>query len=99
LAVAKIKTMDAEIWASTAKEPPAAREQKGTVISKKYLSLWNEGRAARIGFLSIDPGDTDAPLHALAVPDADPMTPSRCAFGLRTQTLEEIRVGENDRRS
>ena len=25
-------------------------------------------------FLSIDPGDMDTPLHALAIPDADPMT-------------------------
>jgi len=36
-------------------------------------AIWNE-EAAREGvrFLSLDPGDMDTPLHALAVPDADP---------------------------
>ena len=28
-------------------------------------------------FLSIDPGDMDTPLHALAVPEADPATLKR----------------------
>ena len=31
-----------------------------------------EMRALGVRFLSIDPGDMDTPLHALAVPDADP---------------------------
>ena len=30
-----------------------------------------------VRFLSIDPGDMDTPLHAVAVPDADPMTLKR----------------------
>jgi NAD(P)-dependent dehydrogenase (short-subunit alcohol dehydrogenase family) len=37
--------------------------------------IWaEEARADRISFLAIDPGDMDTPLHALAVPDADPTT-------------------------
>jgi len=36
-------------------------------------AIWaEEARADRVDFLSIDPGDMDTPLHALAVPDADP---------------------------
>jgi NAD(P)-dependent dehydrogenase (short-subunit alcohol dehydrogenase family) len=35
--------------------------------------IWNEETAAEgIRWLSLDPGDMDTPLHALAVPDADP---------------------------
>jgi NAD(P)-dependent dehydrogenase (short-subunit alcohol dehydrogenase family) len=35
--------------------------------------IWNEEIAAEgIRWLSLDPGDMDTPLHALAVPDADP---------------------------
>jgi NAD(P)-dependent dehydrogenase (short-subunit alcohol dehydrogenase family) len=34
--------------------------------------IWNEETSAEgIRFLSLDPGDMDTPLHALAVPDAD----------------------------
>jgi len=34
--------------------------------------IWNEELASQgIAFLSLDPGDMDTPLHALAVPDAD----------------------------
>src|SRR5262249_5058565 len=36
-----------------------------------------EQRAASVMSLSIDPGDMDTPLHALAVPDADPSTLKR----------------------
>src|SRR6478672_9869483 len=37
--------------------------------------IWDEELAPqRIHFLSLDPGDMDTPLHALAVPDADPST-------------------------
>jgi NAD(P)-dependent dehydrogenase (short-subunit alcohol dehydrogenase family) len=37
--------------------------------------IWNEELAGEgIRFLSLDPGDMDTPLHALAVPDADPAT-------------------------
>jgi NAD(P)-dependent dehydrogenase (short-subunit alcohol dehydrogenase family) len=35
--------------------------------------IWNEELASYgIAFLSLDPGDMDTPLHAAAVPDADP---------------------------
>lgn len=37
--------------------------------------IWNEELAGEgIHVLSLDPGDMDTPLHALAVPDADPAT-------------------------
>lgn len=38
-------------------------------------AIWaEEGKIDGVRFLSIDPGDMDTPLHALALPDADPMT-------------------------
>jgi NAD(P)-dependent dehydrogenase (short-subunit alcohol dehydrogenase family) len=38
-------------------------------------AIWaKEAKADGISFLSLDPGDMDTPLHALAVPDADPAT-------------------------
>src|SRR5215468_7349069 len=41
-------------------------------------AIWaEEAKAEGISFLSIDPGDMDTPLHALAVPDADPTTLKR----------------------
>ncbi len=40
--------------------------------------IWQEELAAQhIRILSLDPGDMDTPLHALAVPDADPATLKR----------------------
>src|SRR6516225_5725699 len=37
--------------------------------------IWNEELAAEgVQFVSLDPGDMDTPMHALAVPDADPAT-------------------------
>jgi NAD(P)-dependent dehydrogenase (short-subunit alcohol dehydrogenase family) len=40
--------------------------------------IWNEELATEgIRVLSLDPGDMDTPLHALAVPDADPSTLKR----------------------
>jgi NAD(P)-dependent dehydrogenase (short-subunit alcohol dehydrogenase family) len=42
---------------------------------RHLTAIWEaEAKAAGIRFLSIDPGDMDTPLHALAVPDADPST-------------------------
>src|SRR5215510_7365270 len=51
-------------------------------VSKAALrhltAIWaEEAKHDRVGFLSIDPGDMDTPLHALAVPDADPVTLKR----------------------
>src|SRR6516165_5127266 len=45
----------------------------------RHLSgIWNaELESEGIRFLSFDPGDMDTPLHALAVPDADPATLKR----------------------
>lgn len=41
-------------------------------------AMWDQELAAEgIRFLSLDPGDMDTPLHALAVPDADPTTLKR----------------------
>ena len=42
---------------------------------RHMTSIWaEEARAEGVTFLSLDPGDMDTPLHALAVPDADPAT-------------------------
>jgi len=42
--------------------------------------IWDEELGSQgVRFLSIDPGDMDTPLHALAVPDADPTTLRRPA--------------------
>ena len=45
----------------------------------RHLSaIWNEELAAQgVRFLSLDPGDMDTPLHAAALPDADPATLKR----------------------
>ena len=40
--------------------------------------IWNEEHEGDgVRFLSLDPGDMDTPLHALAIPDADPATLKR----------------------
>ena len=40
---------------------------------RHLTAIWaEEAKADGVSFLSIDPGDMDTPLHALAVPDADP---------------------------
>jgi len=45
---------------------------------RHLTAIWaEEARADGISFLSLDPGDMDTPLHALAVPDADPTTLKR----------------------
>jgi NAD(P)-dependent dehydrogenase (short-subunit alcohol dehydrogenase family) len=42
---------------------------------RHLTAIWaEEAKADRVGFLSIDPGDMNTPLHALAIPDADPLT-------------------------
>src|SRR5262245_48243065 len=46
--------------------------------------IWNDELAADgIRFLSIDPGDMDTSLHAVAVPDADPATLKRPELAAR----------------
>ena len=45
---------------------------------RHMTAIWDEEAAAEgVRFLSFDPGDMDTPLHALAVPDADPATLKR----------------------
>ena len=40
--------------------------------------IWDEELSTEgVRVLSLDPGDMDTPLHALAVPDADPATLKR----------------------
>ena len=40
--------------------------------------IWNEEHAGEnVHFLSLDPGDMDTPMHAAAMPDADPATLKR----------------------
>jgi NAD(P)-dependent dehydrogenase (short-subunit alcohol dehydrogenase family) len=47
-------------------------------------SIWNaELEPVGIHFLSFDPGDMDTPLHAVAVPDADPATLKRPQMSAR----------------
>jgi NAD(P)-dependent dehydrogenase (short-subunit alcohol dehydrogenase family) len=52
--------------------------------------IWNEELTAEgIQVLSVDPGDMDTPMHALAVPDADPATLKRPEVAAR-EILEQI---------
>ena len=45
---------------------------------RHMTAVWaEEAKSEGVSFLSIDPGDMDTPLHALAVPDADPKTLKR----------------------
>jgi NAD(P)-dependent dehydrogenase (short-subunit alcohol dehydrogenase family) len=47
---------------------------------RHLTAIWDEeAKAQGVRFLGIDPGDMDTPLHALAVPDADPSTLKRPA--------------------
>ena len=45
---------------------------------RHLTAIWGEeAKAEGVSFLSIDPGDMDTPLHALAIPDADPSSLKR----------------------
>ena len=45
---------------------------------RHMTAIWaEEAKAQGVKFLSLDPGDMDTPLHALAMPDADPTTLKR----------------------
>jgi len=48
--------------------------------------IWNEELASQgVRFIALDPGDMDTPMHAAALPDADPSTlkpPSQAAYEL-----------------
>ena len=58
-------------------------------------AIWaEEARGEGVRFLSLDPGDMDTPLHALAVPAADPMTlkrPEDAAREVIASMLEALR--------
>jgi NAD(P)-dependent dehydrogenase (short-subunit alcohol dehydrogenase family) len=46
--------------------------------------IWDAELATEgVRFLALDPGDMDTPLHALAVPEADPSTLKRPATAAR----------------
>ena len=54
--------------------------------------IWDEELSAEgIRVLSVDPGDMDTPMHALAVPDADPATLKQPAVAAH-EILEQIAV-------
>jgi len=61
----------------------------------RHLSaIWDEELAAAgVRFLSLDPGDMDTPMHAAAVPDADPTSlkrPEDAAAGLIAAILAAL---------
>jgi NAD(P)-dependent dehydrogenase (short-subunit alcohol dehydrogenase family) len=57
---------------------------------RHLTSIWDEeSRDAGVRFLSVDPGDMDTPLHALADPDADPSTLKRPADSA-TEVIEAV---------
>jgi NAD(P)-dependent dehydrogenase (short-subunit alcohol dehydrogenase family) len=61
---------------------------------RHMTAIWaEEAKSENISFLSLDPGDMDTPLYALAVPDADPMTlkrPDRAAIEIVTALLAAL---------
>jgi NAD(P)-dependent dehydrogenase (short-subunit alcohol dehydrogenase family) len=64
-------------------------------------AIWrDELRDEGIGVLALDPGDMDTPLHALAIPDADPSTlrkPEASAQELTRAIVAELREGAPQR--
>jgi NAD(P)-dependent dehydrogenase (short-subunit alcohol dehydrogenase family) len=60
----------------------------------QHLSrIWNEEHAGEgVRFLSLDPGDMDTPMHAAAIPDADPATLKRPEEAAREllEAIEEV---------
>ena len=60
--------------------------------------IWDEELAAQgVHFIAVDPGDMDTPLHALALPNADPATLKRPADAAR-EIAELILSSEATRR-
>jgi NAD(P)-dependent dehydrogenase (short-subunit alcohol dehydrogenase family) len=64
--------------------------------------IWNEEHAAEgVHFLSLDPGDMDTPMHAAAIPDADPAKlkrPEQSAHEFLEAIAADITDGKNDSR-
>jgi len=70
----------------------------------RHLSrIWDdELRSVGVRFLSIDPGDMDTPLHALAVPDADPrdlLAPQTAARTIADAIVDALPVRASVRRN
>jgi NAD(P)-dependent dehydrogenase (short-subunit alcohol dehydrogenase family) len=66
---------------------------------RHLTAIWaEEAKADRVDFLSIDPGDMDTPLHALAVPDADPSALKRPEHSAG-EIVEAMRVALSTRRT
>jgi NAD(P)-dependent dehydrogenase (short-subunit alcohol dehydrogenase family) len=66
---------------------------------RHLTAIWaEEAMVASVTFLSIDPGDMDTPLHALAVPDADPSTLKRPEDSAE-EIVEAMRVALLSRRT
>ena len=60
--------------------------------------IWNEEHAGEgVRFLSLDPGDMDTPMHAAAIPDADPATLKRPEQSARelADTITEVCHGSH----
>ena len=61
--------------------------------------IWNEEHAAEgVRFLALDPGDMDTPMHAAAIPDADPATLKRPEQSANEFLAEILRMVKNDSR-
>ena len=61
--------------------------------------IWNEEHAAEgVRFLSLDPGDMDTPMHAAAIPDADPATLKRPEESAHEFLAQILRMVKNDSR-
>jgi NAD(P)-dependent dehydrogenase (short-subunit alcohol dehydrogenase family) len=62
---------------------------------RHLTQIWDAELAAEdIRFLSVDPGDMDTPLHALAAPDADPETLKRPEVAAR-EVIEIVAASLN----
>ena len=76
---------------------PMARPRRR---SRHMTAIWaEEARAEGVEFLSLDPGDMDTPLHALAVPDADPATLKRPEDAAREIVAVAARRARRPRRA
>jgi NAD(P)-dependent dehydrogenase (short-subunit alcohol dehydrogenase family) len=64
---------------------------------RHLTAIWDEeARDEGVRFLSVDPGDMDTPLHAAAIPDADPSTlkrPQDSAFEVIGTMLAALSCG------
>ena len=64
---------------------------------RHMTSIWAEEASAEgVAFLSLDPGDMDTPLHALAVPDADPAT-LKCPDDAANEIVDFLLAALGDR--